>query len=237
MVNRENSFLKKFLQDNSVNIQWLLADINYYHWKHYKGSPWIFRKGWECPGSSWEAQFYSFQFVPYMTTRVIFFKYISWVPYPIPIQKHNVQLKQKECPLEPGEGVRSGVITIRVAGVGKEESAPRHIFKRQFSGFSNPVKFKFQRNRTFMGTLGILFLALWFSWLCVVHAQVIQSQLPRGQRSPPPTNPPSYFGFMCRGCLWKCLLWCELLDKMLTAIFPLWNILGTILSLQTPCTR
>ena len=97
------------------------------------------------------------------------------------------------------------MITIRVAGVGKEESASRHIFKGQFSVFSNPVKFKFQRNRTFLGTLGILFLALWFSWLCVVHAQVIQSQLPRGQRFPPTTNPPLPLWLHVQGVLMKML--------------------------------
>ena len=55
------------------------------------------------------------------------------------------------------------MITSRVAGVRKKKSEPGHIFKEDFSRFRNPFKFKFQRNRAFMGTLDILFLALWFS--------------------------------------------------------------------------
>ena len=111
--------------------------------------------------SSWE-QFYSFQSVPYMTARVIF-KCMLWVTSPIPVWKCNVQLKQKECPLGICWGAKSRVITSRVAGVIKKKSVPGHIFKEELSRFSNPFKFKFQRNKTLMGTLDILFLALWFS--------------------------------------------------------------------------
>lgn len=66
-------------------------------------------------------------------------------------------------PWESGERVRGGVITVGVAGLREEETAPGDIFKNEFPGFSTFSKFKLQKCRASMGTLDILFLALGFS--------------------------------------------------------------------------
>lgn len=86
-------------------------------------------------------------------------------------------------PWESGERDRGGVLTISVAGLREEESAPGDIFKDEFLGFSTLPTFKLQKNGAFVGTLDILFLALWFSWLCDVQAHVFQLHPPRGLAS------------------------------------------------------
>lgn len=53
------------------------------------------------------------------------------------------------------------MLRIRVAGAG--QSAPGDTFREEFPGLSNSLKFKSQRNRTFVGTVSVLLLALWFS--------------------------------------------------------------------------
>lgn len=103
---------------------------------------------------------------------------------------------------------------IRELSVG--QSAAGDTFKEEFPESSNSLKFKSQRNRTFPGTLGILFLVLWFSQLHVVHSQLL-----RGQRFQPLLA-------LCGGDIYEnAFPWCRWLGKMLAAISS-WTVLGTI---------
>lgn len=79
------------------------------------------------------------------------------------------------------------MVMIRVAGVG--QSVPGDIFKEEFLGSSNSLKFKSQRNRAFAGTSGFYFL------LCGSIGGVSftlespgQSQVPRAPRTPLPPS-------------------------------------------------